>query len=152
MLEVLGQDSLNNLIDLCYDCNEFQSTNKEDYPRHQMKKHPGRSGYPGLADIKEMGFKTQGKALGDLTTKMPTFSCEYCCTSFNIDYPGHAQIRSNRKEDILSDSITSRTKCQNVKKIISCIGLNRRVYSVAYRGGTARLGRSKSTTDLLQEI
>ena len=97
---MLGQDSLNNLIDLCYDCNEFQSTNKEDYPRHQMKKHPGRSGYPGLADIKEMGFKTQGKALGDLTTKMPTFSCEYCCTSFNIDYPGHVQIRSNKKEDI----------------------------------------------------
>ena len=61
MLEVLGQDSLNNLIDLCYDCNEFQSTNKEDYPRHQMKKHPGRSRYPGLADIKEMGLKTQGK-------------------------------------------------------------------------------------------
>jgi len=72
---VLGQDSLNNLIDLCCDCNEFQSTNNEDYPRHQMKKHPGRSGYSGLADIKEMGFKTQGKALGDLTTKMPTFSC-----------------------------------------------------------------------------
>ena len=61
VLEVLGQDSLNNLIDLCYDCNEFQSTNKEDYPRHQMKKHPGRSGYPGWK-VKEMGLKTQGKA------------------------------------------------------------------------------------------
>ncbi len=47
VLEVLGQDSLNNLIDLCYDCNEFQSTNKEDYPLHQMKKHLGRSEYPG---------------------------------------------------------------------------------------------------------
>ena len=61
MSEVLGEDSLNYLIYLCCYCNEFQSNNREDYQRRHIKKHPGRSGYPGLADIKEMGLTTQGK-------------------------------------------------------------------------------------------
>ena len=61
MLEVLGEDSLNNLIYLCYYCNEFQSNNKENYQRHYLKQHPGRFGYPGLADIKEMGLTAEGR-------------------------------------------------------------------------------------------
>ena len=34
---------------------------KENYQRHYLKKHPVRSGYPGLADIKEMGLTAESR-------------------------------------------------------------------------------------------
>jgi hypothetical protein len=37
----------------CYFCNlSFNTKSKQDYDKHIVQKHPGKPGYPGLADIK----------------------------------------------------------------------------------------------------
>lgn len=48
---------------------------------------------------------------------MPTFSCEYCKTSFNVDYPDDEHTQPNRKnDDSLSDSVTTTTRCLKCQK------------------------------------
>jgi hypothetical protein len=45
---------------LCYRCDYSQHKSKEEYEKHCVTNHPKKSGYPGLADIREFGLKAQG--------------------------------------------------------------------------------------------
>jgi ATP-dependent DNA helicase DinG len=50
------QDKSTTCMYYCYYCRGFQTTSKREYESHGVKKHPGKSLYPGKADLNRLGM------------------------------------------------------------------------------------------------